>query len=299
MTDIPKYGSIEVLKSKHPIWDAPEVVVTEKVHGTNVRIANVDGQYVLGGRNMIFTAENAKQSMGFYDWWQSRGGPFPPPGHVLYGEWYGKGIMKGVNYGPDKRFIAFDIFDIATQAYWSRETFQTHCMMLDIPGVPALYAGKPDIDVFKALIERDSVLAREIGIIDTPNLMEGIVIKPTMEMVDRYGQRVIAKLKHPKFAEKVSAPKPPPDADLVARCEAIAESVTTPQRLEHILSSMREEGVPIDVLESTHEVIKRMAQDIIKECGDDIDGIPWKQLHGAVAKRAVALYKQYLLDHAA
>ena len=92
-----------------------EIVVTEKIDGTNGLIAiGEDGEFQVGSRNQWITPE--KDNAGFARWAYDHKGELMTLGVGFhYGEWWGQGIQRG--YGlKEKRFSLFNT------SRWSDDT---------------------------------------------------------------------------------------------------------------------------------------------------------------------------------
>lgn len=111
-----------------------EVVVTEKIDGTNGLIAiGEDGEFQVGSRNLWITPE--KDNAGFARWAYEHKDELTLLGAGFhYGEWWGQGIQRG--YGlTEKRFSLFNT------SRWSDELgVRPACCHV----VPVLYTGMFD-----------------------------------------------------------------------------------------------------------------------------------------------------------
>ena len=86
-----------------------EIIVTEKIDGTNAAVIVLDdGSVHAQSRTRIITPE--KDNFGFAQWVAKNAQELVEklgPGHH-FGEWYGRGIQRG--YGlPDRRFMLFNV----------------------------------------------------------------------------------------------------------------------------------------------------------------------------------------------
>ena len=172
-----------------------EWTFTEKVDGTNIRIGWDGTSIELGGRsdnaqipapltNYItehFTPERLTEGLS---------GPV-----TLCGEGYGGKIQKGSGYQTEQRFILFDVFVEPTDEHpvgiWlDRIVVESIAKSLDIPVVPVLFKGTlfDGMDYVKNFPE--SLIANDPALI-----MEGVVARPSTELRDRMGRRVITKIK--------------------------------------------------------------------------------------------------------
>lgn len=139
-----------------------EIVVTEKLDGTNAQITITDdGQFLVGSRNRWITPED--DNHGFAAWAMANKDELLKLGSGShYGEWWGDGVQIG--YGiKGKRFSLFNT------ARWNDETKPACCHV-----VPVLYKG--DFDT--SMIDRVLLLLDENGSVASPGFMrpEGIVI---------------------------------------------------------------------------------------------------------------------------
>ena len=143
-----------------------EIVVTEKIDGTNGLIAiGEDGEFQVGSRNQWITPE--KDNAGFARWAYEHKDELMALGVGFhYGEWWGQGIQRG--YGlKEKRFSLFNT------SRWSDNTVRPACCHV----VPVLYTGMFDTTKIEAVLEHLSYY----GSIAAPGFMkpEGVVIYHT------------------------------------------------------------------------------------------------------------------------
>lgn len=115
---------------------------------------------------------------------------------TLYGEGYGGKIQKGRRYRPDQSFILFDVFVEPDEPHpvgiWlSREQVEGIGTGLGIPVVPIIGEGwlQDGLDLC-----RDTCPASVIAE-DKTLPIEGIVARPRHELRNRFGERVITKIK--------------------------------------------------------------------------------------------------------
>jgi len=168
-------------------------VGTEKIDGTNIRV-------MWNGENVEFRGRTDKAQMP---------GPlgeklaqmfsstelfevFGAEGDIcLYGEGYGAGINKGGKYIPDG--CSFILFDVKIGTWWlEHQNIRDIARQLNIAVVPIVITG--------TLLDMVGMVKSGItsGWGDFP--AEGIVAKPSVELVARNGARIITKIKHEDFA---------------------------------------------------------------------------------------------------
>jgi len=110
---------------------------------------------------------------------------------TLYGEGYGSGIQKGGGkYKPDG--VDFVLFDVLVDEWWlKRNDVENVADSLGIDTVPTIGFGTlmTAVEIVKAGI------SSWWG--DFP--AEGLVLRPTVELKNRAGHRIITKIKHKDF----------------------------------------------------------------------------------------------------
>lgn len=189
-------------------WSMPEFgyldearwVFTEKVDGTNVRVI-WDGERVrFGGRT-----DDAQMQTTLLELLASRfnaermADVFDSPA-ILYGEGFGAKIQKGGGrYNPAG--CDFILFDVRVGEVWlERENVEDVSDKLQIMSVPVVGEGTlyDGIELarrgFKSSIAVDATLDAE-----------GLVMRPLVELFDRRGRRIIAKIKARDFAPAAQA----------------------------------------------------------------------------------------------
>jgi hypothetical protein len=141
-----------------------EVVITEKLDGTNAQVViTEDGDLLTGSRNRWITPES--DNYGFARWAQGNRDELLKlgPGQH-FGEWYGQGIQRG--YGlNEKRFALFNT------ARWGAHNEPPQCCEV----VPLLYTGTME------QVEQALESLRAYGSVAVPGFMnpEGIIVYHT------------------------------------------------------------------------------------------------------------------------
>ena len=113
---------------------------------------------------------------------------------ILFGEGYGPKIQNGGGlYRDDVSFILFDVY-LPDQNLWlKRDAVEDIAKSFGIDVVDIVLTGTLQEAI-------DFVKTKPKSHIGTAN-MEGLVCRPTVEMLDRMGRRVITKIKVCDFAE--------------------------------------------------------------------------------------------------
>lgn len=165
-------------------WTLPEFeylagnvwTFTEKVDGTNIRVAFKNGGVTFDGRTdaaQIPAQLMARLNERFLPLAAKLAEVFPGGDAVLYGEGYGAKIQKGGgNYRPDQDFV---LFDVRVGQWWlQRADVEDVAQKLGIDVVPAIGEG--------ALL--DAVAWAKRGIRSTWGDFEaeGIVARPKTEL---------------------------------------------------------------------------------------------------------------------
>jgi len=175
-TDIENYNNFpDVLK------EGEMVVITEKIHGTNFRALNYEGELMVGSHNVRLKEDPDNlywNAAKIYDLQN-----ILPNGMVIYGEVYGKGVQK-LHY--DQKGINIAFFDASMNGrYLNYEAFVEFCTTHNLPLVPIISVG---------LWDKNMLLHREGMSTIAGHIREGIVIKPVYERYDNVLQgRVILK----------------------------------------------------------------------------------------------------------
>lgn len=177
--------------------EGEEVLVTEKIHGSNAR-------YLFDGENMHVGSHNYWKSEKSTCIWRQALKTFPVietfcrqhPGATLYGEI--APTQKGYTYGTQNGEIAFFIFDILQ----ADGTWLDKNKLFEIADgkylVPLLYAGPFNLAHIKTLVEGNTTVK------GANHLREGVVVSSATERIVRGLGRAQLKIKSLKFLEKES-----------------------------------------------------------------------------------------------
>lgn len=202
-------------------WSKPEFeylqnaewVFTEKVDGTNIR-AMWDGKSLqfagksddaqisvdqMNGYRRAFGLDQdndgavyEKLSVLFNS--KKDGTPIENVAVCMYGEGYGPGIQKGGgNYRKDKSFV---LFDIKIGDFWlERQNLEAIAADLGLDIVPIVARGTLH-DMVSIVKSRPKSTWGDFE-------SEGLIGKPAVELFNRYGERIITKLKVRDFPHAV------------------------------------------------------------------------------------------------
>lgn len=259
-----------------------ELYALEKVHGTSANISWKEGKvsYFPGRESLskfksLFNEERLVKH-------------FTELGHeevVVYGEAYGGSCQKmSYMYGPELRFIVFDVF--------------INNIWLDVPNMDEVATRlEQEVVPWRKIVcdlaaidnerDRPSEVAVRRGFTEE-HIREGVVLRPLAEMFNRYGERMIVKHKHEKFGERKTPQKveDPSKLKVLTEATAIAEEWVTEMRLEHVLQKLPQ-GIG---LESMQRVLQAMVEDVLKESTGEI--VDSKEARNAINKKTVELFKK-------
>jgi hypothetical protein len=252
----------------------------EKIHGTSASVAwRGDHVWLSSG------GESATRFATLFDT-VALAAVFRELGYAevtVYGEAYGgKQQQQAWRYGAALKFAAFDV--------------QCDGRWLDVPSAEALvrklglefvHYAVVNTDVATLDAERDapSVQATRNGV-DGTHPREGVVLRPLIEVIDAYGDRVIAKHKRDDERETATPRKvvDPSQLTVLADAAAIAEEWVTVTRLDHVLQKLPQ-GIG---LAQTRDVIAAMVNDVIVEAKGEI--VDSKEARAAIGKKAAAMF---------
>jgi RNA ligase (TIGR02306 family) len=185
------------------------VVITEKLHGTNCRIACIGGEIIVGSHNtQRAPLKLEEESLNNFYWF-----PLSIPGVremltalgesygqvILFGETYGKGVQGGFDYSTDE--LAFAAFDLLLNGvYADYKLFEELTNKYEVPTVPVDFIGELKEEYVTLFRDAPSWLTKT-------HIREGIVIKPAQERTQGVLGRLILKALNPEYLIKKSSGK--------------------------------------------------------------------------------------------
>lgn len=174
-----------------------EWLFTEKVDGTNIRVAYSHGRIIYGGRTG--NAQIPAKLIGrldelFSDDLMFEHFEYAEEADVcLYGEGFGAGIQKGGGLYRDRQ--SFILFDVKVGDWWlKRSDVVDVARKLGIDVVPVIGVGTLLEAASMVLQGFPSKVARAQKGQDLPEA-EGLVCRPAVDLFDRGGRRIIVKVK--------------------------------------------------------------------------------------------------------
>lgn len=192
--DFSKYDIENIKNYISAFTHGEKIVVMEKFEGQNMRVCYQDGQVYVGSRNYW------KADVEGSCFWRSY---YSVPtleklikdnqNLCVFGESYGN-VAKFLYDCPlgERRFRAFDIFDMSTNKWLQWFDFQELCIKYNIPICSIVWNGPFDFEKLKEIAELDSPLK-------AGQMMEGIVVWPiNCDYHPKLGRRK-AKLKSLRY----------------------------------------------------------------------------------------------------
>lgn len=274
------YLHIKNLYAAQEILQQREVYALEKIHGTSAHIAWRNGQlhFASGGeKGSRFEAlfDKGKLEEGFRD--------MGAPNVTVYGEAYG-GKQQGMSarYGKDLRFVVFDVQ--IGDGWLTVPDAEEFARTLGLEFVHYVRCGTA-LPLLDAQRDAPSEQARRNGIVgDQPR--EGVVLRPLVELLDQYNERLIVKHKRDEERETATPRKvvDPAQQVVLVEAKAIADEWVTETRLDHVLDKLP----PGLGIEGTRTVIDAMIADVVREATGEI--VDSKEARQAIGKRAAYLF---------
>ncbi len=280
------YPKIKDLEVNLLLLKRAEVVVTEKIHGANFRILIPAGGSI---ENVSFGTKGSRIKQGSF-FARFTGDVRAQIGlsevvtkldhdyaWTFFGELFGPAIQKEIPYLAEGVGIRF--FDIMRGGdllkYCEFNELAAH---LELPAVPELYRGKPEMSVFQRLIHESSSVAP-----DAPR--EGIVIRdPSLELIG--GQLPLAKFKNEPFREKdysLAVEDFMTFADEEEKAHEFVSKFVTETRIKKMADILREHGR----LTKSRRDISALAAELNKDIQLE-DAEYYAQLEPRIASRLIA-----------
>jgi RNA ligase len=294
------YMHIENLYRNQKILNFKRCYALEKVHGTSTRVswdaekAQREAGAKYAGLTFFGGGESNERFAALFDPEVLRDG-FVAIGHpkvTVYGEAYG-GRQQGMGhtYGPDLRFIAFDV--AVGDTWLSVPNMDQVARRLGLEVVP--WEETPtDLEALDALRDKPSEVAAWRGM-GSDKKREGVVLRPLEEMTTSNGERVICKHKAAGFGERRTPQEvkgvDPDKLAVLARAGEIAEEWVTEERFTHVLDHLSAGGAR-PAIEDTGKVLSAMVEDVYREAKGEI--VESRDAERAIRSRAAAMFKERL-----
>ncbi len=195
---------VDSLQRYHKVFvEGEPVLITEKLHGQNMRINIKDGETFVGSRNFWKMDDPASLFWRSYRKNEATIRPFLErfPNFVLWGESYGN--VPKYKYGlkpGEVDFAAFDIYDLSAGKFVDAIDFLAYAREYNLPTVPIIRENHPySFEEIMGVAEGQSLMP------GATNIREGVVVKPIRERWEKRCGRVQLKCVSAKFLEKDGA----------------------------------------------------------------------------------------------
>jgi len=183
-----KFPSPENLKRYRDIFiDGEEVVVTEKLHGTNFTVmVDAEGTPHIGSHNYFWKNNSNNKALVYVRVYNENPNLHNLPSNTqVFGEIYG---VQDIKYGLKNGKIDFALFAVKRDGkFLNYDEFVKFCEDFSLPRVPLLFHGSYSWEIVSQFNNADSVLSSDC-------MMEGIVVQPVIERTDLEVGRVVLKL---------------------------------------------------------------------------------------------------------
>jgi len=276
-------------------------LIQEKLHGANIQLYFVDGVMYVGKRSRLIEPGDK-----FFDIWNAldrikdftdRVARFSKGAApiILYGELFGKGIGKGVDYGPVQRIRFFDLKrGDEMQSPMALGAFFLNELKLEAPKeliVPALgtVAG---IDAVRAYNQN---FLTKINPVEG-NWAEGFVAKPLEKVFASQEVVFMIKKKNEKFDERTKAKKVvAPNSD-VGKLHEVMKSLATENRIQLLFSKMGEIEKPDQIGQYLAAFVADCKEEMLQEHSELFDSLDKAQQKNVckVGHLAVVMLRRYL-----
>ena len=236
---------------------------------------------------------------------------------VVYGEWAGQGIQKGVAISEVDKFFA--PFSICLYTKSEKEGVDYDRHFVDISYLDDFY--NEDLRIFPVTmrnlgIENIEINFSELNLANASNVLaektllveecdpfakfyfgieglgEGVVWRLVGDGVKTYGDLAF-KVKGEKHSVSKVKTIAPVNVERIEKITEFVEYSCTENRLNQGLDYLKEQGLPLDPT-STGDFIRWVMNDILKEESDVLleNGLTWKNVQGMLAKKAQSFYKE-------
>lgn len=278
-----KYHSIVRLGHKSTVGvlnEGDEIIVQEKVDGSNASFMVHEGQLLCFSRNKQLDPSNTLS--GFYNWVHENIDPEKLLDGVIYfGEW--TATHKILYPDHTKKFFLFDVYNTHLEEYVNFSMVVDEAMRLGLNLIPVFYRGQyqgyDHLTSFVGMTQLGGILKGkrpDTGEVIEKETGEGIVAK-NVKYRDRQGKQLFVKLVVDEFRE-VQKQRAPRDPNKVSETRQLVMDCLTEARIEKQLFKLVDEGLlePDYGIEDMGKIIKLMghslAQDVIDEELQDYEG---------------------------
>jgi hypothetical protein len=293
-----KYPKIERIYKLEELFSGREVVIQEKIDGSNVGIhVGADGEWAVQSRNQMLTAAEPGMFAKVFDWCRVRAlsgmfdqlyRHFNETPIILYGEMVGNGKLR---YPDAPAFLLFDIYIPCDEVFLRPPFVREVAQAYSIDYLPYAYIGQyQGLEHVKRFLGQ-SIFNRDVE-------MEGVVVKTYGDVkcwytrasdgeVIYYSEPMLAGKLVSEDYQEVKAPhtslKTATDP-----LEIIVDSVVTEARIRKAAQRAEEMGKDV---RKPHNLIPIVAKDVHDEESDLIKEMLfkayWKDINRRIAQRVL------------
>ena len=269
---------------KYPELSKETYILTEKIHGANISwVFEPDGSFKIAKRNgfieedafynhKIMYEEYADIIIILKDFVSLLGCSMN-----IYGEWFGKGIQKGVNYGDKKRLLFFDI--MVNNTIYTPFEMESMFQELDLEDMIVPTFGK--VNSLQEALDFETEDKVSFVYPEGKDIIEGVVIKPYYNsFLNGDGSPFYIKKKNESFEEKCSKKKVLKTVwpESVENMKAIFGSYLTENRLNNVISKEGEIKSNKDIGKYIRLLMADAQEEFTKDCNSDILQLDKKEL---------------------
>lgn len=271
-----------------------EVIVEEKVDGSQFSFAKIDGQLFCRSRGKQLDLNNPEKMFIQGIEAAKKLLPLLKEGYVYRGEYLSGPKHNTLRYDriPENHIILFDI-TTNVETYMNREEKEAEAKRIGLECVPLFFKGRvTSADQLRRFLETLSVLSDN-------QKVEGVVCK----RYDKFGpdaKVLMAKFVSEEFKEKHNKDWKDRNKTSKTIIESITHTYKTTARWDKAIQHLKEAGKIEDDVKDIGLLMKEVNKDILEECKDEIKDIlfkwAWKDLSRQLVKGLPEYYKQKLLD---
>jgi RNA ligase (TIGR02306 family) len=183
-----KFPSPENMKRYKEVFiEGEEVVVTEKLHGTNFTVlVDAEGLVKIGSHNYFWKNNDVNKNLVYIRTYNETEALQKLPSNTqIFGEIYG---VQDIKYGLKNGKIGLALFAVRYGSqFLNFNDFIEFCDDFSLPRVPVLYQGAYSWDAVSQFNNADSMISPDC-------IMEGVVVQPIIERTHPQVGRVVLKL---------------------------------------------------------------------------------------------------------
>lgn len=241
-----------------------EVVVQEKLDGSQVSIAKINGELMMRSKGVQINMDNPDKMFSKAVTYVKSIEHKLTPGWTYRGEYFSRPKHNTLAYSriPNNHIAIFDI-DLSDQQYMSPDLVNKEAERLGFETVPTYFVGKlEELTPLLTFMDQQSFLGG-------PKI-EGLVVKNYSRFDDNTKKVLMAKYVSAEFKEahKIEWKNTnPTSGDILQR---LVLTYKVDARWRKAVQTLRDNGQLTDMPKDIGELIKAVKDDIQKECMDEI-----------------------------